>query len=119
MKKRSRLPILVIALCTVLMAASVVSVTQRLGSKVQEGEGLTLVRPAFAQSGDATFLEQEAGIAAYTNAGQQLNLTKANSTLGRKLNTCVASTCWLSASSAICLWTASRQPIFPVGQCTL
>ena len=41
------------------------------------GMGIFLAKPAFAQEAGMSFLEQEAGIAAYTNLGQKINLTKA------------------------------------------
>lgn len=42
-----------------------------------EADGLVLAKPALAQTTGASFLEQEAGIAAYVNAGQGINLAKA------------------------------------------
>ena len=36
-----------------------------------------LVRPAFAQSAEASFLEEEAGMAAYINVGQTIDLSRA------------------------------------------
>lgn len=41
------------------------------------GMGISLVKPAFAQEVEASFLEQEAGIAAYTSLGQKIDLTRA------------------------------------------
>jgi len=41
------------------------------------GSVLSLTKPAFAQTGGASFLEQEAGIAAYIKMDQFLNLSKA------------------------------------------
>ena len=45
------------------------------GSK-SPGMGIFLARPAFAQESDASFLDREAGIAAYTNMGATLDLSK-------------------------------------------
>jgi len=39
--------------------------------------GISLVRPAFAQDEATSFLEKEAGMAAYTNLGQKIDLAKA------------------------------------------
>lgn len=47
------------------------------GGKGSSGIGMSLVRPAFAQETGMNFLEQEAGIAAYMNAGQRIDLSKA------------------------------------------
>jgi hypothetical protein len=41
------------------------------------GMDMLLTKPAFAQEGEESFLEKEAGIAAYTNLGQGVNLAKA------------------------------------------
>lgn len=41
------------------------------------GDQLILAKPAFAQAAEASFLEQEAGIAAYVNVGHILDLAKA------------------------------------------
>jgi hypothetical protein len=41
------------------------------------GGFLPLIKPAFAQAGDAAFLEQEAGIGAYLNVGQPIDPTTA------------------------------------------
>lgn len=43
----------------------------------QAGTGISLIRPAFAQGSEANFLEQEAGIAAYTNLDRAIDLTRA------------------------------------------
>jgi len=43
------------------------------------GEGFMLAKPAFAQTTEASFLEQEAGIAAYVNVGKAIDLTRAKS----------------------------------------
>jgi len=43
------------------------------------GMGISLARPAFAQEDGVSFLEQEAGIAAYMNAGQAIDLSKVKS----------------------------------------
>lgn len=42
-----------------------------------EANGLVLAKPALAQTTGASFLEQEAGIAAYVNVGQGIDLAKA------------------------------------------
>lgn len=42
-------------------------------------DGLALVRPAFAQASEASFLEVEAGIAAYVNVGQTIDPGRARS----------------------------------------
>ncbi len=38
--------------------------------------GISLIRPAFAQEAEASFLEKEAGISAYTNLNQKIDLVK-------------------------------------------
>lgn len=46
-------------------------------SMTRDVSGLILAKPAFAQTGEASFLEQEAGIAAYVNVGQTIDLARA------------------------------------------
>lgn len=41
------------------------------------GGAFALVQPAFAQEAGASFLENEAGISCYVNAGQTIDLAKA------------------------------------------
>ncbi len=43
----------------------------------EENAGIMLVKPALAQTAEASFLEQEAGISAYVNVGQAIDLEKA------------------------------------------
>lgn len=47
----------------------------------RSGMGISLARPAFAQEDGGSFLEQEAGIAAYTDVGRSIDLVKAKSVL--------------------------------------
>ena len=48
------------------------------GSVLSEvGDVLSLSRPAFAQGGGLTFLDDEAGMSIYTNASQTLDLSLA------------------------------------------
>jgi hypothetical protein len=74
--------ILRFAVCFCVLLTSVYAIGNVLigRSVTGNGEGLMLVKPAFAQSGDASFLEQEAGISAYANLGQSINLNEAKKT---------------------------------------
>ena len=54
-----------------------------------------LIEPAFAQEIGTSFLEEEAGIAAYTNTGQKIDLTKAKNifkTIDKKTDTYIIGT---------------------------
>ena len=64
----------------VLVVLSIASVRWHGSSpdgKGSSGPGIFLAKPAFAQEDGITFLEQEAGIAAYTNVGRSIDLDKA------------------------------------------
>ena len=64
----------------VIAALSIVSVRWHGSSpdgKGSSGMGIFLAKPAFAQTDGASFLEQEAGISAYTNVGRSIDLAKA------------------------------------------
>ena len=80
MKARSRTIrfaiFMVAAILLVITVVSIVPVSSEdsLGGKA---DGLVLVRPVFAQSTEASFLEEEAGIAAYVNVGQAIDLARA------------------------------------------
>ena len=50
-----------------------------ISSQATGGNGLFLVKPAFAQAAEAGFLEQEAGITAYVNVGQTIDPSRAKS----------------------------------------
>jgi len=47
------------------------------GVNTESSQILSFVQPAFAQTGGKSFLELEAGISAYANAGQAIDLSKA------------------------------------------
>lgn len=78
MKARSRTIrfAIITAILLVIAGVSIVTIStdDSLGGKAS---GLSLVKPAFAQSSEASFLEQEAGIAAYINVGQTIDLNRA------------------------------------------
>jgi hypothetical protein len=59
---------------------AIVSILWHRSSSEREwsaGVDMFLAEPAFAQEGEESFLDKEAGIAAYTNLGQGVNLAKA------------------------------------------
>lgn len=63
--------------CSVVLLCALL-VTAFLMARPDHGNGtFMLARPAFAQAAEASFLDQEAGIAAYVNVGQTIDLTKA------------------------------------------
>jgi len=65
--------------CVILTSVFVIGNVFPGSSATNQGSGLNLVKPAFAQTSEASFLEQEAGIAAYVNVGKTLDLGRAKS----------------------------------------
>ena len=63
--------------CVVLTSVYAIGNILPWRSVTGSGEGFMLAKPAFAQSADVSFLEQEAGIAAYIYAGHELELAQA------------------------------------------
>jgi len=61
--------------CAVLFLPS----SQDIGTRWEAGNILSLIRPPFvgAAAGNMHFLDEEAGISAYTNVGQEIDLAKA------------------------------------------
>lgn len=80
MKLKSKIVKLSIIVLCVLGSLAIVSFIWRGNSpdgRSSSGMGIFLARPAFAQGDEMSFLEEEAGISAYTNLGQSINLTAA------------------------------------------
>lgn len=79
MKARStaiRAGVVGVLLIGVLLAANLLidSSIREGGDSASGGKPISLARPAFAQTSGSTFLEEEAGISAYTNVGRQIDL---------------------------------------------
>jgi hypothetical protein len=63
--------------CVLLVSALGTGIFPLGNSDTEQKMGISLVKPAFASTGDASFLDQEAGIAAYANLGQPIDINKA------------------------------------------
>jgi len=78
MKFTSKVTKVVLVLCVLSVVAITSVVVDRYMAKGKDSSGLDflLARPAIAQDVGGSFLDQEAGISAYTNLGQKVDLSK-------------------------------------------
>jgi hypothetical protein len=76
MRIKSRALRLVILSCVILIGLFIIGNFSIGQTATDSSLGFMLVKPALA-AGDTSFLEQEAGIAAYVNVGQSIDLSKA------------------------------------------
>ena len=68
---------LILCIIVILVLTTIIWQLSLPEEKRSSGMGISLIRPAFAQADKGNFLEQEAGMSAYTNVGRNIDLAKA------------------------------------------